>query len=129
MLEITKYQCEFCGKMFEDEWVCIDHEDEHKLEEAKGHVEMWDENGEKCALTDTTEAFYLHIIDEIGRQFIEERFKKEGYCTPYYDTGAEIGYFYYDQGDGDWHKVIDLVEKVNKVLSILGKPGISFSNK
>lgn len=126
MLEITTYQCEFCGKMFENDWDCIDHEDAHKRKDAEGHIEMWNDEGEPLPLDQTEQAFYVHIVDDIGRDYLEEQLNRGGYSTPAYDTGEGVGYFYYDGGSGDWHLANDILEQANKILSIFGKAEIPF---
>lgn len=122
MKTIEIYECETCGKRFESEDECYQHEMEHSIAGAEGHVQMWNGQGVSLPLCFASyeEAMYLHIKDEIGHNFIALAANDVGAYTPYDDTGDDIGYFVYSDCNNEWISINRQIERANGILEIFG---------
>lgn len=87
MTESTFYVCDICGKAFETESECCEHEQKERYgSDIYEHVWAWDRNGKRLNLNDygaIDTADYLLADSEQGRQFIDQFFHDEGYDRPY----------------------------------------------
>lgn len=125
MIEKHIYQCEVCGKEFNDEDDCRKHEMEHITAKLKGAVVMMDSLGEVLPLDDIHTAIERTYAIYVGRKeaadILWEMFNDEGYCTPIENIETSIQYpafFTYDQDNYCWRYMRDLEEEYNRLLEL-----------
>lgn len=125
MVEKYIYQCEVCGKEFNDEEDCRKHEMEHITTKLKGAVVMMDSQGKVLPLDDIhtaverTHAIYVGCKE--AADILWEMFDDEGYTTPIEDIRTPVLYpafFTYDQDEYRWRYMRDLEEEYNRLLEL-----------
>lgn len=125
MIEKHIYQCEVCGKEFNDEEDCRKHEMEHNAAKLKGAVVMMDDGGEVLPLDDIHTAiertYAIYVGCKEAADILWELFGDEGYTTPIEDIRTPVLYpafFIYDQDNYHWLYFNDLEEKYNRLLEL-----------
>ena len=125
MIEKHIYQCEVCGKEFNDEEDCRKHEMEHNAAKLKGAVVMMDDGGEVLPLDDIHTAiertYAIYVGCKEAADILWELFEDEGYTTPIEDIRTPVLYpafFIYDQDDYRWLYFNDLEEEYNRLLEL-----------
>ena len=125
MIEKHIYQCEVCGKEFDDEYDCYKHEMEHNAAKLKGAVVMMNDVGEVLPLDDIRTAIERTYAIYVGckevADILWELFKDEGYETPIENIRTPVLYpafFIYDQDDYRWLYLNDLEEEYNRLLEL-----------
>ena len=125
MIEKHIYQCEVCGKEFNDEDECREHEMEHITAKLKGAVVMMDSLGEVLPLDDMhtaiERAYAIYVGCKEAADILWELFKDEGYETPIENISTPVLYpafFIYDQDDYRWQYMRDLEEEYNRLLEL-----------
>ena len=118
MIEKHIYQCEVCGKEFDDYEDCRKHEMEHTASFIKNAVVMMDNGGEVLPLDDIRTAIERTYAIYVGckevADILWELFKDEGYETPIENIRTPVLYpafFIYDQDDYRWLYLNDLEEE------------------
>lgn len=120
------YICDYCGKVFNDDGDCFQHEWEHKFELLKNRVKfMKEKNGVFIELPlafeyiDDCTIIYCDGTDEAWNT-IDEAFEQRGYCCPAKDIRADGHIFIYDYEVGDWfclEKKLDYFTKLSAKLN------------
>lgn len=125
MTEIHTYQCDICGKTFDDEDDCLKHEMEHTASLIKNAVVMMDDGGEILPLDDIRTAidrcYTIYLGCKEAADILWELFKDEGYDTPIENIVTPVLYpafFIYDQDDYHWLYFNDLEEEYNRLLEL-----------
>ena len=125
MIEKHIYQCEVCGKEFNDYEDCRKHEMEHTASFIKNAVVMMDNGGEVLPLDDIRTAIERTYAIYVGckevADILWELFKDEGYETPIENIETSIQYpafFIYDQDKYYWQYMRDLEEEYNRLLDL-----------
>lgn len=125
MIEKHIYQCEVCGKEFNDEEDCRKHEMEHNAAKLKGAVVMMDDGGEVLPLDDIRTAidncYAIYVGCNEAAKILWELFEDEGYTTPIEDIRTPVLYpafFIYDQDNYHWLYFNDLEEEYNRLLEL-----------
>ena len=125
MIEKHIYQCEVCGKEFNDEEDCRKHEMEHTASFIKNAVVMMDNGGEVLPLDDIRtaieRAYAIYVGCNEAAKMLWELFEDEGYCTPIENIRTPILYpafFVYDQDNYSWLYLNDLEEEYNRLLKL-----------
>ena len=125
MIEKHIYQCEVCGKEFNDEDECREHEMEHITTKLKGAVMMMDSLGKILPLDDIhiaiERAYAIYVGCKEVADILWELFKDEGYETPIENISTPVLYpafFIYDQDDYRWLYLNDLEEEYNRLLEL-----------
>ena len=125
MIEKHIYQCEVCGKEFNDEDECREHEMEHITAKLKGAVVMMDSLGKVLPLDDIhtaiERAYAIYVGCKEAADILWELFKDEGYETPIENIRTPVLYpafFIYDQDDYRWLYLNDLEEEYNRLLEL-----------
>lgn len=126
MTEHTTYICDYCGKVFDDDGDCFQHEWEHKFELLKNRVKfMKEKNGVFIELPlafeyiDDCTIIYCDGTDEAWN-IIEEAFDWRGYGYPAKDIRANGHIFIYDYDTSDWfclEKKLDYFTKLSAKLN------------
>ena len=125
MIEKHIYQCEVCGKEFNDEEDCRNHEMEHTASFIKKAVVMMDNGGEVLPLDDIRTAidncYAIYVGCNEVAKMLWELFEGEGYTTPIEDIRTPVLYpafFIYDQDNYHWLYLNDLEEEYNRLLEL-----------
>ena len=125
MIEKHIYQCEVCGKEFNDEEDCRRHEMEHTASFIKNAVVMMNNGGEVLPLDDIRTAidncYAIYVGCNEAAKILWELFEDEGYTTPIEDIRTPVLYpafFIYDQDDYRWLYFNDLEEEYNRLLEL-----------
>ena len=125
MIEKHIYQCEVCGKEFNDEEDCRKHEMEHTASIIKNAVAMMDKGGEVLPLDDIRTAieksYAIYVGCNEAAKMLWELFEDEGYETPIENIRTPVLYpafFIYDQDDYRWLYLNDLEEEYNRLLEL-----------
>lgn len=125
MIEKHTYQCEVCGKEFNDEDDCRKHEMEHITAKLKGAVVMMDDGGEVLPLDDIHTAiertYAIYVGCKEAADILWELFEDEGYTTLIEDIRTPVLYpafFIYDQDNYHWRYMRDLEEEYNRLLEL-----------
>ena len=125
MIEIHTYQCEVCGKTFDDYDDCYKHEMEHKATGLKTSVVMMDSLGKILPLDDIhtaiERAYAIYVGCKEAADILWEMFDDEGYTTPIENIEISIQYpafFIYDQDEYRWLYFNDLEKKYNRLLEL-----------
>ena len=125
MIEKHIYQCEICGKEFNDDEDCRKHEMEHKAAKLKGAVVMMDSLEEILPLDDIhtaiERAYAIYVGCKEAADILWEMFDDEGYITPIENIETSIQYpafFIYDQDRCYWRYMRDLEEEYNRLLEL-----------
>ena len=125
MTEIHTYRCHVCGKEFDDEDDCREHEMEHITAKLKGAVVMMDSLGEVLPLDDIhtaiERAYAIYVGCKEAADIVWEAFDDEGYSAPIENIETPIQYpafFTYDQDKYCWQYMRDLEEEYNRLLDL-----------
>lgn len=125
MIEKHIYQCEVCGKEFNDEEDCRRHEMEHTASFIKNAVVMMNNGGEVLPLDDIRTAidncYAIYVGCNEAAKMLWELFEDEGYTTPIEDIRTPVLYpafFIYDQDNYHWLYLNDLEEEYNRLLEL-----------
>ena len=125
MIEKHIYQCEVCGKEFNDEEDCREHEMEHDAAKLKGAVVMLDPQGEVLSLDNINTAidrtYAIYVGCKEAADILWEMFNNNGYCTPIEDIETPVQYpafFTYNQDEYCWRYMRDLEEEYNRLLAM-----------
>ena len=125
MIEKHIYQCEVCGKEFNDEDDCYKHEMEHNAAKLKGAVVMMDSREKVLPLDDIRTAiekcYAIYVGCNEAAKMLWELFEDEGYCTPIENIRTPVLYpafFIYDQDNYYWLYFNDLEKEYNRLLEL-----------
>ena len=125
MTEIHTYRCDVCGKTFDDEDDCREHEMEHITAKLKGAVVMLDPQGEVLPLDDIHTAiertYAIYVRCKEAADILWEMFNSNGYYPPIEDIETPVQYpafFTYDEDEYRWHYMRDLEEEYNRLLKL-----------
>ena len=125
MIEKHIYQCEVCGKEFNDEDDCYKHEMEHNAAKLNGAVVMMDSQEKVLPLDDIhtaierTHAIYVGCKE--AADILWGLFEDEGYSPPIRDIVTPVLYpafFIYDKDNFCWLYLNDLEEEYNHLLEL-----------
>ena len=125
MIEKHIYQCEVCGKEFNDEDDCREHEMEHITKKLEGSVVMMDSLGKVLPLDDIHTAiersYAIYVGCKEAADILWEAFDDEGYSTPIENIETPIQYpafFTYNEDRYCWRYMRDLEEEYNRLLDL-----------
>ena len=125
MTEIYTYRCDICGKTFDDEYECREHEMKHKAAKLKDAVVMMDDGGDVLPLDDIRTAIdrchTIYVGCKEAADILWEMFDDEGYSAPIESIETPIQYpafFTYDQDKYCWLYMRDLEEEYNRLLDL-----------
>ena len=125
MIEKHIYQCEVCGKTFDDYDDCYKHEMKHKATGLKTSVVMMDSLGKILSLDDIhtaiERAYAIYVGCKEAADILWEMFEDEGYVAPIENIGTPVLYpafFIYNQDEYCWLYFNDLEEKYNRLLEL-----------
>ena len=125
MTEIYTCRCDICGKTFDDEYECREHEMEHNAAKLKGAVVMMDSQERVLPLDDIhtaiERAYAIYVECKEAADILWEMFDDEGYNAPIESIETPIQYpafFTYNQDKYSWLYMRDLEEEYNRLLKL-----------
>ena len=125
MTEIYTYRCDICGKTFDNEDDCREHEMEHNVAKLKGAVVMMNSLGKVLPLDDIhtaiERAYAIYVGCKEAADILWDLFDSNGYTIPIEDIETSIQYpafFTYDQDECYWRYMRDLEEEYNRLLEL-----------
>ena len=128
MTEHTTYICDYCGKVFGNEDICLRHEWEHRFELLKNRVKFMKKSGVFIELplalesVDECTVIYCDGTDEAWNT-IDEAFDWRGYYCVSKDIRADGHIFIYDHDADEWfclekklNQFVKLNTEINKII-------------
>ena len=129
MTEHTTYICDYCGKVFGNEDICLRHEWEHRFELLKNRVKfMRVKNGIlielplACESVDECTVIYCDGSNEVW-DTLDEAFDLRGYSCVSKDIRADGHIFIYDHDADEWfclekklNQFVKLNTEINKII-------------
>ena len=128
MTEHTTYICDYCGKVFGNEDICLRHEWEHRFELLKNRVKFMKKSGVFIELplalesVDECTVIYCDGTDEAWNT-IDEAFDLRGYYCVSKDIRADGHIFIYDHDADEWfclekklNQFVKLSTEINKTI-------------
>ena len=128
MTEHTTYICDYCGKVFGNEDICLRHEWEHRFELLKNRVKFMKKSGVFIELplalesVDECTVVYCDGTDEAWNT-IDEAFDLRGYYCVSKDIRADGHIFIYDHDADEWfclekklNQFVKLNTEINKII-------------
>lgn len=126
MTKNTTYICDYCGKVFDNEDICLQHEWEHRFESLKNRVKfMKEKNGVFIELplalnsVDECNVIYCDGTDEAWNA-LDEAFDWRGYYCVSKDIRTDGHIFVYDYDAYEWfclEKKLDYFAKLNAKIN------------
>ena len=126
MTEICTYQCDICGKVFDNVEDCRKHEMEHTIAPLKNAVVMFDAGGTILPLDNISTAVEwacaIYVGCEGAAKQLWELFEEEGYHPIIKDIDTPIQYpafFVYDHCNNScWMQMRDIEKEYNLLLEL-----------
>lgn len=128
MTTITKYVCDLCGKTFENEEECQQHEILEKFKYHSANVVFFDKNKKVITVDQVVDQLYdpwaIFVENENAIPVIEEIDDLCGFTSPWDKDGGNnrktIGLYLYDEDNGFWYLPADKIEKLKKEMKEYG---------
>ena len=129
MEKIEKYLCSICGREFDDECECMEHELIEKFESNGMAVIFFGQNFNEISLKDALlngvsviEAF--RIFEEEAISLVKDLFEEIGLYSPWEpDSGGlseKTGLYVWDDDRGHWYMPAKVIEEMNEILQKYG---------
>ena len=125
MIEKHTYQCEICGKEFNDEDECLEHELKCKTAGLENSVVMMDyernilsfDNWEKTL----DKVYFVYITNQEAADKLEKLFHEYNYDFPADDAQETVLYpalFAYQDNGMYWKSLQDIENEYNELLAV-----------
>ena len=125
MIEKHIYQCEVCGKEFDDEDKCLEHELKCKTAGLEDSVVMMDSGGNILSLDDRGEAmdkaYFVYITNQEAADKLEKLFHEYNFNFPADDVQETVLYpalFAYQDNGMYWKSLQDIENEYNELLAV-----------
>lgn len=125
MTKIHTYQCDICGKTFDDEDDCREHEMEHKTAGLEKSVVMMDSGRNTIPLEDwetaIDRAYFVYITNQEAANQLKELFYEYNYNFPADDARETAIYpvlFAYQDNGMYWKSFQDVENEYNELLAV-----------
>ena len=127
MIKIEKYICEFCGKEFDDEDECKQHEILEKFKYHSTNVVFFDKDKNVITAEQVVSQLYdpwaIFIEDEEEIPLVEEIYDFCGFYSPWRSEGNNnrkaTGFYIYDEDIG-WYRPADKIEELKRKMKEYG---------
>lgn len=127
MTTITKYVCDLCGKTFENEDECQQHELLEKFGCYASNVVFFDAHKNVITASQVINQLFdpwaIFIGDEKAIPFIEEIYDFCGFYSPWCSEGNNnrkaTGFYIYDEDIG-WYRPADKIEELERKMKEYG---------
>lgn len=128
MTTITKYVCDLCGKTFENEDECQQHEILEKFKYHSTNVVFFDENKNVITTEQVVSQPYdpwaIFIEDEEVIPLVEEIDNFCGFISPWSSYGGSnrktTGLYLYDENNDRWYLPADKIEELKEKMKDYG---------
>lgn len=129
MTTITKYVCDICGEVFDNEIECQRHEILEKIGDHLNGVVLFDGNKRVLSFDTVIANFYdevwgIYIEDESAIPFVEEVFRFCEIISPWSSDGGcnrkTTGLYLYDEENYCWYLPADKIEELKKEMKEYG---------
>lgn len=128
MTTITKYVCDICGKVFDNEEECAKHEILEKIDKYSNDVIFFGWNKKVLSLDKIISGSYeiwgIYIEDESAIPFIDEFCNSCEIITPWNAIGGcnrkTTGLYLYDEEHYRWYLPADKIEELKKEMKEYG---------
>lgn len=128
MTTITKYVCDLCGKTFENEDECQQHEILEKFKYHSTNVVFFNKDKNVITAEQVVSQLYdplaIFIEDEEVIPLVEEIYDFCGFISPWSIDGGYIrkttGLYLYDENNDRWYLPADKIEKLKKEMKEYG---------
>lgn len=124
MTEIHTYRCDICGKDFDFENDCREHEMKHKTAELEKSVAMMDSLRNVISLDNWEEAidkaYFIFIANQDAANQLEKLFDEYCYNFPAEDAQETVSYpalFAYQDNGMYWKCLQDVENEYNELLA------------
>ena len=128
MTTITKYICDLCGKTFENEEECQQHEILEKFKYHSTNVVFFDKDKNVITAEQVVSQLYdpwaIFIENEEAIPLIEEIHYYCGFISPWSREGGSnrktVGLYLYDEDNEVWYLPADKIEELKKEMKEYG---------
>lgn len=129
MTTITKYVCDICGEVFDNEIECQRHEILEKIGNHLNDVILFDGNKRVLSFDTVIASFYdevwgIYIEDESAIPFVEKVFRFCEIISPWSIDGGSnrktTGLYLYDEERDRWYLPADKIEELKKEMKEYG---------
>lgn len=129
MTTITKYVCDLCGQVFDNEIECQRHEILKKIGKHFNDVVFFDGNKHVLSFDTVIASFYdevcgIYIENESAIPFIEEAFRFCRIISPWSIDGGNnrktTGLYLYNEDTYCWYLPADKIEELKKEMKEYG---------
>ena len=129
MTTITKYVCDLCGQVFDNEIECQRHEIVEKIGKHFNDVVFFNRDKQILSFDTVIASFYdevwgIYIENESAIPFVEEAFRFCGFDTPWRNDGSNnrktTGLYLYDEDNYCWYLPADKIEELKKEMKEYG---------
>ena len=128
MTTITKYICDLCGKTFENEEECQQHEILEKFKYHSTNVVFFDRDKKVITAEQVVSQLYdpwaIFIENEEAIPLVEEIYDFCGFISPWSNYGGSnrkaTGLYLYDENNDRWYLPADKIEKLKKEMKEYG---------
>lgn len=129
MTTITKYVCDLCGQIFDNEIECQQHEILEKIGNHLNDVILFDGNKQVLSFDAVIsnpydEVWGIYIEDESAIPFVEEVFRFCEIISPWNIGGGNnrktTGLYLYDEDSYCWYLPADKIEELKKEMKEYG---------
>lgn len=128
MTTITKYVCDICGKTFENEDECQQHEMLEKFKYHSTNVVFFDENKNVITAEQVISKLYdpwaFFIEDEEVIPLVEEIYYFCDFFSPWSSYGGSnrktTGLYLYDENNDCWYLPADKIEELKEKMKEYG---------
>lgn len=128
MTTITKYICDICGKVFDDEDECENHELLEKIDKYSNNIVFFGQNKKVISFDEVVSRpgviWGIYIEDENAIPLIDEIFDLYGVISPWSIDGGNnrktTGLYLYDENNDHWYLPADKIEELKKEMKAYG---------
>lgn len=128
MTTVTKYICDLCGKTFENEEECQQHEILEKFKYHSTNVVFFDENKNVITAEQVVSQLYdpwaIFIENEEAIPLVEEIHNYCGFISPWSREGGSnrktVGLYLYDEDNEVWYLPTDKIEELKRKMKEYG---------
>ena len=128
MATITKYVCDLCGQVFDDEDECENHELLEKIGKYSNDIVFFGHNKKVISFDDVISrpggVWGIYIEDESAIPLIDEIFDLYGVISPWSNYGGSnrktTGLYLYDENNDRWYLPADKIEELKRKMKEYG---------
>ena len=128
MTTITKYVCDLCGQVLDDEDECENHELLEKIGKYSNDIVFFGQNKKIISFDDVISSPYevwgIYVKNESAIPLIDEIFDLYGIISPWdRNNGSNrkaTGFYLYDENNDRWYLSTNKIGKLKKEMKEFG---------